>query len=35
MINVAEQLADIFGCSPEEIIRQTTANARQLFSIEK
>ena len=35
MIHVAEQLADIFGCSPEEIIRQTTANARQLFSIEK
>ena len=35
MIHVAEQLADIFGCSPEDIIRQTTANARQLFSIEK
>ena len=35
MIHVAEQLADIFGCSQEEIIRQTTANARQLFSIEK
>jgi TatD DNase family protein len=35
MIHVAEQLADIFGRSPEEIIRQTTANAKQLFSIEK
>jgi TatD DNase family protein len=35
MIHVAEQLADIFGCSPEDIIRQTTANAKQLFSIEK
>jgi TatD DNase family protein len=35
MIHVAEQLADIFGCSPEDIIRQTTANAKQLFSIDK
>ena len=33
MIHVAERLAEVFQCTPEEIIRQTTMNAKQLFGL--
>lgn len=33
MLHVAERLAEVFECPKEEIIRQTTANAKQLFGI--
>ena len=33
MIHVAERLATALNTTPEEIIRQTTANARQLFAL--
>ena len=33
MIHVVERLAQVFGCSVEEIIAITTSNAKQLFGI--
>ena len=34
MIHVAEKLAEIYRCTTEEIIKQTTANAKRLFAIQ-
>ena len=33
MIHVAERLGEVFGCTPEEVITQTTTNAKRLFGV--
>ena len=33
MIHVAERLAEVYGCSVEYVVEQTTANAKALFGI--
>ena len=33
MIHVAERLGEVFGCTPEAVIAQTTTNAKRLFRI--